>query len=119
MKERSLFLLYHLLVVLLLLLAACAGAEPVLLTPTSQLPTQSPIPSNTPRPSETPRPSDTPMPTITPEGEIGSKWVRAKDGMVMLYVPKGAFSMGSITGEPDEKPVRLWSWMLFGSTRMS
>ncbi|MBK7453212.1 MAG: SUMF1/EgtB/PvdO family nonheme iron enzyme [Anaerolineales bacterium] len=107
MKERSLFLLYHLLAVLLLLSAACAGAEPVLLTPTSLPPTQTPMPSNTPRPSETPRPSDTPLPTITPEGEIGSTWVRAKDGMVMVYVPKGAFSMGSITGEPDEKPVRV------------
>lgn len=119
MKGRSHFLLYHLLAVLLLLPAACAGAEPILLTLTSLPPTQTPIPSNTLQPSETPRPSETPPPTITPEGEIGSMWVRAKDGMVMLYVPKGAFSMGSITGEPDEKPVRLWCWMLFGSTRTS
>jgi len=32
---------------------------------------------------------------------------RKQDGMEMVYVPEGSFEMGSITGDEDEKPVRL------------
>ncbi|MEK7818030.1 MAG: formylglycine-generating enzyme family protein, partial [Actinomycetota bacterium] len=36
---------------------------------------------------------------------MGSTWVRPVDGMVMVYVPKGVFTMGSSLGDPDELPV--------------
>ncbi len=76
-----------------LLLAACIKTEPMIPTPTLLPPTETPIPSKTP------------LPTITPEGDIGSTWLRPKDGMAMVYVPKGAFTMGSNLGESDEQPV--------------
>jgi eukaryotic-like serine/threonine-protein kinase len=97
--------LYYLLAVLLLLPVACVGAEQTLPTPTLPPPTQTRLPSKTPSPTETPLPSETSFPTITPEGNIGSIWVRPVDGMVMIYVPKGVFTMGSSLGDPDEKPL--------------
>jgi formylglycine-generating enzyme required for sulfatase activity len=94
-------ILYFLLAVLL---AACATTKPTSPTPTLLPPTATLIPSRTPPPTETPLPSETPPPTVTPEGELGSTWKRQKDGMVMVYVPKGVFAMGSDTGEADEAP---------------
>jgi len=88
-----------------LLLTACIKTEPMIPTPTLPPPTQTPIPSKTPLPTKTPIPSETPLPTVTPEGDIGSTWVRPKDRMAMVYVPKGVFSMGSDLGEADEQPV--------------
>jgi len=99
MKLPNLYLLT------VLLLAACVKTEPMIPTPTLLPPTEIPIPSKTPLPTETPIPSETPLPTVTPEGAIGSTWARPKDGMVMVYVPKGIFTMGSDLGEPDEQPV--------------
>ena len=96
---------YCLLVVLLLLPAACSGSAPTIPTPTAPPPTQTALPSKTPLPTETPLPSETPFPTETPEGNMGSIWVRPKDGMKMVYVPKGVFTMGSSLHEPDEQPV--------------
>lgn len=87
------------------LLIACAKPEPIIPTLTLPPPTETPIPSKTPLPTETAIPSETPLPTVTPEGQIGSTWVRPKDGMVMVYVPQGVFTMGSETGEADEQPV--------------
>ncbi|MBI5946193.1 MAG: SUMF1/EgtB/PvdO family nonheme iron enzyme [Chloroflexi bacterium] len=89
---------------LTMLLAACAQAEPTLPAPTLPPPTETPLPTQTLTPTQTPTPSETPLPTITPEGEIGSTWIRPKDGMAMVYVPKGAFIMGSSSGDPDEQP---------------
>lgn len=43
--------------------------------------------------------------TGTPSQDIGSTWERPADGMVMMYVPAGEFTMGSDRGEPNEKPV--------------
>lgn len=37
--------------------------------------------------------------------DVGSAWVSPKDGMVMMYVPAGEFSMGSNDGWDNEKPV--------------
>jgi len=87
--------------VLLVLLSGCVP------TPTPVPPTFTPEPTVTvtPLPSATVPPSATPLPTITPEGGIGSTSARPKDGMVMVYVPKGVFTMGSTLGESDEKPV--------------
>jgi formylglycine-generating enzyme required for sulfatase activity len=42
-------------------------------------------------------------PTATPG--IGSTWTRPADGMVMVYVPEGDFTMGSNEGDSDEQPV--------------
>lgn len=36
---------------------------------------------------------------------LGSTEVSEKDGMVLLYVPEGEFTMGSNDGETDEKPL--------------
>lgn len=41
----------------------------------------------------------------TPELGVGSTWISPKDGMVMMFVPAGKFSMGSDSGSDDEKPV--------------
>ena len=36
---------------------------------------------------------------------LGDTWTRPADEMVMVYVPKGEFEMGSRTGDSDEQPV--------------
>jgi len=51
----------------------------------------------------------TPIPTktlvSTPVLGIGSTTTAAKDGMILMYVPAGEFTMGSNSGNDDEKPV--------------
>ena len=84
-----------------LLLVACSGpaastAEPAY-TGTPRLtgvPT-TPAPSLAPPTSSTPTLSPTPIP---PTPQLGSTQVSAKDGMVMVYIPAGDFSMGSQSG---------------------
>jgi formylglycine-generating enzyme required for sulfatase activity len=56
--------------------------------------------TNTPSPT----PATTPSPTASPTPGIGSKQVSDKDGMTVLYVPAGEFTMGSNNGEGDENP---------------
>ncbi|MFC1936691.1 formylglycine-generating enzyme family protein [Chloroflexota bacterium] len=46
-------------------------------------------------------PSEPPAPTLG----IGSRLENPVDGQVMVYVPEGAFEMGSEEGDEDEKPV--------------
>ena len=48
-------------------------------------------------------PTETPVPE--PTLEVGSIMISEKDGMEMVYVPAGAFTMGSNDGDADEKPV--------------
>ncbi len=43
----------------------------------------------------------------TPTADTAEASFRKRDGMEMVYVPEGSFEMGSITGDEDEKPVRL------------
>jgi formylglycine-generating enzyme required for sulfatase activity/uncharacterized caspase-like protein len=43
--------------------------------------------------------------TATPELGIGST-ILGTDGMTLLYVPAGEFTMGSDTGDPDEQPIQ-------------
>jgi formylglycine-generating enzyme required for sulfatase activity len=49
-------------------------------------------------------PNETSVPP-TPTLGIGSTMISAKDGMVLVYVPAGNFSMGSNTGDIDESPL--------------
>jgi formylglycine-generating enzyme required for sulfatase activity len=71
-------------------------------------PSATPPPTDTtpPEPSPTPPPTDTapPEPTATPTLGIGST-TREADGMTMVYVPGGAFLMGSEDGDDDERPM--------------
>ncbi|MBI3165822.1 MAG: formylglycine-generating enzyme family protein, partial [Chloroflexi bacterium] len=65
-------------------------------TPTLQLPTLTSLPF-----------TSTPLsPTRTPEPAlgIGPTMISEKDGMVLVYVPEGEFTMGS-NDSPDEQPV--------------
>ncbi len=50
-------------------------------------------------------PTEAPTLVATPELGVGSTWNSPKDGMVMMFVPAGTFSMGSDSGSDDEKPV--------------
>lgn len=43
-------------------------------------------------------------PAFTPTSGIGSTMISEKDGMVLVYVPEGEFTMGSNNGNSDEKP---------------
>lgn len=70
-------------------------------TPTLRRPTKTPTLTTTPTPTVTSTPSITP----TPKPGVGSTWISPKDGMVMMFVPAGEFSMGSNTGESDERPI--------------
>jgi formylglycine-generating enzyme required for sulfatase activity len=51
-------------------------------------------------------PTDTPSPTatFTPAPGIGSTWTRPADGMMMVYVPEGEFTMGS-NSYSNEQPI--------------
>ncbi|MCD4752071.1 MAG: SUMF1/EgtB/PvdO family nonheme iron enzyme [Anaerolineaceae bacterium] len=56
-------------------------------------------------PSSTPTKTSTPTMPPTPTLGIGSTMIREKDGMEMVYVPAGEFTMGSEDGDEDEQPV--------------
>ncbi len=47
-----------------------------------------------------------PMPDGLTRAERDGEYVWQKDGSIMVYVPGGAFSMGSGSGDADEQPVR-------------
>jgi len=49
-------------------------------------------------------PTNIPTATATPELGLGSSMIREKDGMEMVYVPAGEFTMGNGLYE-DEKPI--------------
>ena len=77
---------------------------------TSQQPVFSPEVSLTPEPTYTNEP--TLIPTIVPSATSvpgsGVKQTRLADGMVMMYVPAGPFTMGSdIVGEDNGNPAHL------------
>jgi len=97
-------------VMISLLLGACASdlpappETPVEATPGASLP-----PTDLPLPSETPSATTLPTPTLG----IGSSQVSPVDGMTLLYVPAGAFSMGSEAGYSDERPVHTVSLSAF------
>jgi eukaryotic-like serine/threonine-protein kinase len=43
--------------------------------------------------------------TVTPTPGIGSTWTSPVEGMVMVYIPQGEFSMGNDNGDADEAPM--------------
>jgi formylglycine-generating enzyme required for sulfatase activity len=53
-----------------------------------------------------PTATNTPPPTFTPTPGIGSTKVSEKDGMVMVFVPAGEFTMGSDTGQMKNPFIR-------------
>ena len=88
----------NLLVLLILFLTACQPATPA--------PTQTQTGTETPPPTETATSTKTLLPTVTltPTPGIGSTRERPADGMAMVYVPEGEFSMGSNVYS-NEQPV--------------
>ena len=66
-------------------------------------------PADTPKPTTPPTftPTDTPKPTVQPSQDRNTQ-TRSQDGMIMVYVPAGEFTMGSADNDADawdeEKP---------------
>jgi formylglycine-generating enzyme required for sulfatase activity len=73
---------------------------------TEVIPASTPSFTMTPPPTQTPSVANTPIATATatPKLDIGST-MTGSDGMTLLYVPAGEFTMGSDTGHNDERPV--------------
>jgi formylglycine-generating enzyme required for sulfatase activity len=73
-------------------------------TPTGRLSTEFPTGTSRPEQTSTASLTETSIP-ITPTLGVGSIMISETDGMVLLYVPAGEFTMGSNNGNDDEKPV--------------
>ncbi|MGF3501317.1 MAG: formylglycine-generating enzyme family protein, partial [Candidatus Bathyarchaeia archaeon] len=70
--------------------------------PPTRTPTDTPAPTPTApsTPTSTPPPTATPVPACT---AVGQTWRRPADGMEMVCVPAGEFTMGSAYGDADAK----------------
>jgi formylglycine-generating enzyme required for sulfatase activity/WD40 repeat protein len=77
-----------------------------LLSSCGKMPAKTVIPDSTPTPAATN--TLTPTSTITlvptPTAQIGSTLVRETDGMTMVYVPEGEFTMGTTEMDPLDNP---------------
>ncbi len=88
---------FILFVAMCLILSSCNLSRTTPLPPSL---TSTPIPSNSPALTS----PGLPTITFTPAVTINSIWTRPTDGMTMVYVPQGNFSMGG-TRKDFEKPV--------------
>ena len=77
--------------------------SPVIPTSTATQ-TAAPSASPTEQPTNTPAVTRTPFATAVPTLGLGSITTRDKDGMQMVFVSEGPFTMGSDTGSDNEKP---------------
>jgi formylglycine-generating enzyme required for sulfatase activity len=88
-------------------------SKPPVATETSPAPIEPQVPNESILPATEPPlatktvalPSETAIATKTLILNTSSPWVRPADGMVMVHVPAGEFTMGSNAGDPDEQPV--------------
>jgi eukaryotic-like serine/threonine-protein kinase len=94
--ERNLKKCRVAMVLVCLFLSGCAPAKPTEPTvPPTEPATATPAPTMTPVPTSTP--------TATPTPSMGSTMTSDKDGMVLIFVPAGEFTMGSKFYR-DERP---------------
>jgi eukaryotic-like serine/threonine-protein kinase len=109
MSSRSIWLAIFLLVCVML--SACEPSQGLTMSPssTSTSPVPSPLPPTVPAVTLTTVPTTVPTliptATIAPTLALGSTRVSTADGMTMVYVPSGDFSMGSLAGTADEQTV--------------
>lgn len=88
-------------------LAGCSAPSPAPVAASQPVePTSKPLESAAITPTR-PNTSNPPTPTSqTPASAAhGDTWRSPVDGMLMAYIPAGAFQMGSEAGDPDEMPV--------------
>jgi len=81
-----------------------AAGKPTVIQ-TTETPTLTPASTTTPASTLLPTATETPLLVDTPEFGIGFTRASPKDGMLMVYVPEGDFTMGSSEGSSYEKPV--------------
>lgn len=92
------------LITLVSMIGACEPNAPSISDSATVLPALVNTPTITPNSTNTPNATNTPVASPTPTLGIGSTRLRPADGMEMIYVPEGEFTMGSDDLEEDEKP---------------
>jgi formylglycine-generating enzyme required for sulfatase activity len=113
MNQKNLNLTILLLVTLIV--SSCTPSATATPTSVPTIPTAVPTvvptvmptsePSAEPTVLPTSEPTAVPTATLAPILAPGAVQVSAKDGMEMVYIPAGDFSMGSLVGTVDEQPV--------------
>jgi formylglycine-generating enzyme required for sulfatase activity len=101
MNQKHLF--FTILLLVSVIVSGCGPSAEQAATMTAASWTATPTAAPTAMPTATP--TDAPTATITPTPAPGETQVSEKDGMVMVYVPAGNFSMGSNDSTADEQPV--------------
>lgn len=94
-----------LLTLFILIFAGCGPSDIQIATMTAAAWTSTPEATFTPSATSTPTISPTPTFTSTPEAtptptyEVGDSWTRPKDGMLVMYISAGSFTIGV---DPDD-----------------